>query len=358
MRASRVSRSGLMLLAVLLATAAATTTAEDARDSPRRVELPRAPRRGGAYRNLDPGFSETSKWTRFRFYLLGLATTMNAAHRFVPLPAAVPDVVRLRENHLAATVTWIGHSTLLLQLDGVNLLTDPTWSQRVGPLSGFVGVRRFTPPGLAFEDLPRIDLVLISHDHYDHLDEPTVRRLAQVFNPRFVVPLGVKAWLAERGITNVTELDWSESITVKGVEVVCTPTQHGSGRTLLDSGRRLWASWAVIGSKRFYFGGDSGYASHLELIGRVLGPFDLAALPIGSYRPRIIAKPIHMSPEEALQGSRDLRAHKFIGIHWGTFELAEEPYDEPPHRIAAEVDRLNLDPNTILLPRPGETLGW
>jgi L-ascorbate metabolism protein UlaG (beta-lactamase superfamily) len=277
---------------------------------------------------------------------------------FAPLPAATPDVAALRENRHAPTVTWVGHSTLLVQLDGVNFLTDPTWSLRLGPWSGTVGVRRFTPPGIAFADLPPIDFVLISHDHYDHLDEATVRRLARAFNPRFVVPLGIKTWLADRGITNVSELDWSESVTVKGLTIVCAPAQHGSGRALVDNGQRLWASWVVVGSKRFYFGGDTGYSPHLAMIGEAFGPFDLAALPIGSYTPRAIARPVHMSPEEALQASRDLRSARFIGIHWGTFELAREAYDEPPRRIAAEVARLELDPRSIWLPKPGETLGW
>ena len=322
------------------------------------AELPRAPRRDGTFYNLDPDFHRASNWTRIRFYLLSLATITSSAHRFAALPIAVPDVEALRKNRHEATVTWVGHSTLLVQLDGVNILTDPVYSNRLGPLSGTVGVHRFTPPGIPFEDLPSIDVVLISHDHYDHLDEPTVRRLAHAFHPLFVVPLGIKAWLEGRGITNAVELDWSESIKVKGLEIVCAPAQHGSGRSLTDVGRRLWASWAVIGSRRFYFAGDSGYASHFEMIGHALGPFDLAALPIGSYTPRRIAKPVHMSPEEALQASRDLRAADFIGIHWGTYKLAREPYDEPPRRIAAEVERLKLDPHTIWLPKPGETLDW
>jgi len=320
--------------------------------------IPRAPHVHGTYRNLDPDFWSASNWTRVRFYLLGLSATLNRDRTFTPLPTAVPDVDALRRNHHAPTVTWVGHSTLLVQLDGVNFLTDPTWNSRVGPWSGRLGVRRFTPPGIAFDDLPPIDFVLISHDHYDHLDEPTVRRLARAFNPRFVVPLGIKAWLSDRGITNVSELDWSESITVKGLEIVCTPAQHGSGRALVDAGERLWASWVVAGSRRFYFGGDTGYSPHFAMIGEAFGPFDLAALPIGSYTPREIARPVHMSPEEALQASLDLRSARFIGIHWGTFELAREPYDEPPRRIAAEVERLGLDPRSIWLPKPGETLSW
>jgi L-ascorbate metabolism protein UlaG (beta-lactamase superfamily) len=211
---------------------------------------------------------------------------------------------------------------------------------------------------VSLEDLPPIDFVLISHDHYDHLDEPTVRRLARIFNPTFVVPLGLGAWLADRGITNSIELSWGQSTTVKGLTIVCAPAQHGSGRTLIDQGRRLWASWAVLGSRRFYFAGDSGYHSHFKEIGDALGPFDLAALPIGSYTPRSIARPGHISPEEALQAWTDLRGARFIGIHWGTFDLAREPYKEPLALIAAEVERRGLDPAAVWILKPGETLPW
>jgi N-acyl-phosphatidylethanolamine-hydrolysing phospholipase D len=351
MRTKRLLRLGFALLLLPVAIVGPTWGLEGR-------EFPRAPHVHGTFRNLDPAFWSASNWTRVRFYLLGASTLLNGQTAYAPLPSAVPDVNALRRNRQASTVTWVGHSTLLVQLDGVNVLTDPTWSLRVGPWSGTLGVRRFTPPGIAFDDLPPIDLVLISHDHYDHLDEATVRRLARTFNPRFVVPLGIKAWLADRGIMNVSELDWGQTVTVKGLEIVCTPAQHGSGRAVLDSGQRLWASWVVIGSKRFYFAGDSGYSPHLAMIGQAFGPFDLAALPIGSYTPREIARPVHMSPEEALQGSLDLRSARFVGIHWGTFTLAREAYDEPPRRIAAEVARLALDPRSIWLPKPGETLSW
>src|SRR5262249_9153505 len=148
------------------------------------------------------------------------------------------------------------------------------------------------------------------HDHYDHLDEPTVRHLARRFDPLFVVPVGIKAWLADRGITNTVELSWGEETTVKGLTVVCTPAQHASGRTLSDQNRRLWASWAVLGSERFFFGGDTGYSKSFKEIGDVLGPFDLAALPIGSYTPRALARAVHMSPEDALDAWTDLRASR------------------------------------------------
>jgi len=274
------------------------------------------------------------------------------------LPLGTPDVQALRDNRSAPTVTWIGHATVLVQLDGVNFLTDPTWAKRTGPFGGLVGVGRYTPPGVRFEDLPRIDFVVISHDHYDHLDEPTVLRLARRDNPLFVVPLGIKAWLADRGITHAAELDWGGSIDVKGLTVVCVPAQHGSGRTMVDQGRRLWASWAVLGSRRFYFAGDTGYHSHFKAAGDAFGPFDLAALPIGSYTPREISQVVRISPEEALQASLDLRATHFLGIHWGTFGLAREPYDEPPKRLAAEVARRGIDPAATWVLKPGETVAW
>src|SRR4030095_730007 len=286
--------------------------------------IPRAPRLGNRFRNLDPEYHRASIWARARSLVIG-GTWLIGERRVAALPIVTPDVPALRVNSSRHTVPWIGHSTLLVQLDGVNFLTDPTWAGRTGPFGGVVGVGRYTPPAIAFDDLPRIDFVLISHDHYDHLDEPTVRHLASKFNPRFVGPLGIKKWLEDRGITNAVELDWGESVKIRGLTVVCTPAQHGSGRTLIDQGRRLWASWAVLGSHRFYFAGDTGYYRHFKEIGDALGPFDLAALPIGSYTPRAIARSVHISPEEAIQASLDLRAARMVGIHWGTLWLAREP---------------------------------
>lgn len=316
-----------------------------------------AQRAGRAYKNVDPQYRRASYWARLHSLVVG-ATWLVSERRVAALPLATPDLRALRDRSRSATVTWIGHSTVLVQLDGVTFVTDPTWADRSGPFSGFIGVRRYTPPGIAFDDLPPIDFVLISHDHYDHLDEPTVRRLARRFDPLFVVPLGIKAWLADRGITNAVELDWGESATVNGLTVVCTPAQHGGGRTVVDQGRRLWSSWAVLGSKRFYFSGDTGYYRHFQETGDRLGPFDLAALPIGSYTPREIARPVHTSPEEALQAALDLRATRMLGVHWGTFALAREPYDEPPTRLRAEVERRQLDPARAWILRPGETRSW
>jgi N-acyl-phosphatidylethanolamine-hydrolysing phospholipase D len=362
-----MTRRATFLLAIVLSVMAgdgfSATSAPDpaaTQSQPPRVApsyFDPAERAGSAYKNVDPEYRRASYWARLHALVMG-ATWLVTERRVAALPLGTPDLAALRDRSHAPTVTWIGHSTVLVHLDGMNFLTDPTWAERSGPFSGFIGVRRYTPPGIAFDDLPPIDFVLISHDHYDHLDEPTVRRLARTFDPLFVVPLGIKAWLADRGITNAVELNWGESVTVKELTVVCTPAQHGSGRTVIDQGRRLWSSWAVLGSKRFYFGGDTGYYRHFAETGDRLGPFDLAALPIGSYTPREIAKPVHMSPEEALQAALDLRASHLLGVHWGTFALAREPYDEPPTRLRAEVERRHLGADTAWILNPGETRSW
>jgi L-ascorbate metabolism protein UlaG (beta-lactamase superfamily) len=325
-------------------------------DAPAAGPLAAAKFSGSHFLNQDPHYTRGPLSARLRTFATGM-TWLVAERRVAALTPGVPDLERLRGGTAQPTVTWIGHATVLVQLDGLTILTDPTWSNVVGPF-GVLGVHRYTPPGIRFEDLPRVDVVLISHDHYDHLDAPTVARLARTFNPHFLVPKGLKPWFADRGITNVTELNWGASVAQGGVTFVCTPAQHGGGRTLADQGRRLWSSWVVLGSKRFYFGGDTGYYHHFKDAGDAYGPFDLAALPIGSYTPRETARPVHMSPEEALQAFTDLRATTFVGIHWGTYALAREPFDEPPRRIAAEVARRELPGDHVLILPPGQTASW
>ena len=177
----------------------------------------------GGFRNLNPSYARPDFWTRWKFVIPRLLKSTSSARE--EFPVTPNDGHALRENVGTPTVTWVGHSTLLVQLDGVSFLTDPQWSERASPLS-FAGPRRVVPPGVRFEDLPPIDFVLISHDHYDHLDAPTVERLWAAHRPRFLVPLGLKAWFAERGIDGVDELDWWETRTVKGLTVVCLPAQH------------------------------------------------------------------------------------------------------------------------------------
>jgi N-acyl-phosphatidylethanolamine-hydrolysing phospholipase D len=294
------------------------------------------------FRNTDPNFQRPSSWTRWSFIVRRLWTGMTTSRAF-DAPRIANDGHALRSGLVNPSVTWIGHSTVLLQLDGVNVLTDPHWSARASPLS-WAGPRRLSPPGLRLEDLPRIHVVVISHDHYDHLDLRTVQRLAETHDPLFLVPLGLKAWFAENGMSRVEELDWWQEREIRGVRLVCVPAQHFSQRTLWDGNTRLWASWAVLGGqRRFYFSGDTGYFGGFKETGRRLGPFDLAALAIGAYVPPEIMKTVHTTPEEAVQAFLDLGARVLLGIHWGTFDLAEEPLDEPPLRMLAEIRRRGID---------------
>jgi N-acyl-phosphatidylethanolamine-hydrolysing phospholipase D len=259
----------------------------------------------GGFRNTNADFRRPSAWTRWNFVVRRLWTTTLSPRTFVA-PRVSNDGAILRAGGMNPSITWIGHATLLIQIDGVNILTDPQWSERASPVS-WGGPRRLSPPGLAFEDLPRIDVVLISHDHYDHLDLNTVQRLAAAGDPLFLVPLGLKAWFAENGMTRVEELDWWQEYEYGAVKFVCVPAQHFSQRTLADANKRLWASWALLSpERRFYFSGDTGYFGGFEEAGRRFGPFDLAALAIGAYLPPEIMKFVHLTPEEAVQAFTDL----------------------------------------------------
>ena len=273
-------------------------------------------------------------------------------------PLVANDGVLLREGaaHGAPTVTWVGHATVLVQMDHVSFLTDPTWSHTASPFA-FVGPRRYAPPGLPFEALPKIDFVLISHNHYDHLDVPTVRRLAAT-GARVLVPLKVGALLCRAGISQVDELDWWEARRLGPVTVHCVPSQHWSGRGLGDQSLTLWGGWAVIGqTQRFYFAGDTGYFPGFADIGSRLGPFGLAAVPIGAYEPQAMMRPVHLNPEEALQAGLDVGADVMLGMHYGTFDLTDEPLDEPPRRFRAEALRRSLS-ESVWTPPLGETRRW
>ncbi len=321
--------------------------------------MPGAPahHRERGFANVSQSHPTVGAWTRVTFFVSRMwAATFSP--RTANLPQVASDLGTIRANRGAVTVTWVGHSTLLVQLDGVNILTDPHWSDRASPVS-FAGPRRVSAPGLRFEDLPPIHVVVISHDHYDHLDEATVKRLVAAHRPRFIVPLGLKAWFADLGITEVDELDWWGAVTLKGLTFTCVPAQHFSGRTPWDRNRRLWSGWVVAGrDKRLYFAGDTGYFDGFKGIGARLGPFDLAAIPIGAYVPQVIMKASHTTPEEALRAFADVRGERFVPIHWGTFDLAEEPLEEPPQRLIAEARRLQLDLSRIWVLKHGETRRW
>jgi N-acyl-phosphatidylethanolamine-hydrolysing phospholipase D len=281
-----------------------------------------------------------------------------AARRGQPPAVVENDGAYVRSNGHVPTITWIGHSTFLVQIDGVNILTDPIWNDRASPVR-FVGPRRLVPPGMRFEDLPRIDAVVISHDHYDHLDVDTVRRLAREHGPRFFVPLRLRAWMADEGVTDVVELDWGESAAFRGLTFICTPAQHSSGRGLHDQNLRLWSSWVVAGAhRRFFFAGDTGYDPSLIDIGRHFGPFDLTAMPIGGYAAYPGGRhPNHLSPEEAVRLHQEIGGRRLVPMHFSTFAMNIEPFAEPPQRLTAEAERRGISDQVRIL-SPGETLRW
>ena len=263
-----------------------------------------------------------------------------------PTPRVAPDLAFIAANaragaRMVPAVTWIGHASTLLQIGGVNVLTDPIFSERASPIAG-LGPKRALPPGLAIEQLPRIDVVVISHNHYDHLDEASVVALAHQAGgaPVFLVPLGNKAWFEALGLRSAVELDWWQSHHVGAVEFVMTPVQHWSGRGFGDRLQTLWGGWAMLAPDfSAFFGGDTGYSPDFAEIDRRLSPrngggFDLAILPIGGYAPRWFMAQQHVDPAEAVRMHRDLRARQSFGMHWGTFELTDESLDEPPRAVA------------------------
>jgi N-acyl-phosphatidylethanolamine-hydrolysing phospholipase D len=311
----------------------------------------------GGFRNTDSYFRRPSSWTRWSFIGRRLWEGMTAPRSF-DAPRIANNGAGLRARSLNPSITWIGHSTLLVQVEGLNVLTDPQWNERASPLS-WAGPRRLSPPGLAFDHLPRIDVVVVSHDHYDHLDLETVKRLAEAHDPLFLVPLGLKAWFADNGMSRVKELDWWQESEYRGVKFVCVPAQHFSQRSLSDGNTRLWASWAVLSpERRLYFSGDTGYFAGFKETGERLGPFDVAALPVGAYLPPEMMKLVHTTPEEAVQAFIDLDARVMLAIHWGTFDLADEPLGDPPERMLAEIRRRGIDAGRAWILKIGETRGW
>lgn len=316
-------------------------------------ELGPAPRSDGRFRNWTPRSREAGVSVTFPFFLRRMSARFRDP---VGLPGRVsPDRDRIAEQATGAQVTWVGHATLLVQMSGVAFLTDPIWSSSAGP--GGVGAMRYEDPGLAIEDLPPIDFVVVSHNHYDHLDRSSLARIAQD-HPKaiFFVPLENGDLLRGDDIVNVVELDWGERREVGAVTVHCLPSQHWSQRGIGDQQKALWSSWAVTSSdRRFYFGGDTGFFDGFGLIRSLLGPFDLAAVPIGAYEPQAMMKFSHLDPEEAVEAALALGARRMLGIHFGTFDLSDEPIDEPPKRFRAAAHQLGVPEDNTWILDLGET---
>jgi L-ascorbate metabolism protein UlaG (beta-lactamase superfamily) len=276
------------------------------------------------------------------------ASSESRPRKPIPLGDGAP-----RSAAAPLAVTWLGHATALVEIDGYRLLTDPVWSQRCSP-SKTIGPQRLHPPPVDLEVLPALDAVVISHDHYDHLDMDTVRMLARTQRAVFVTPLAVGAHLRAWGIpaSRIVELDWGDGYSIDDLTLTCTPARHFSGR-FLSRNNTLWSSWVFAGPQhRLYFGGDTGYTDGFADIGGRHGPFDLTLLPIGAYNKSW--PDIHMNPEEAIAAHRDLNAGApggvLVPIHWCTFRLAPHPWAEPADRLVEAALDAAVE---IAVPKPG-----
>ncbi|MFY9337234.1 MAG: MBL fold metallo-hydrolase [Mycobacterium sp.] len=306
--------------------------------------------RGGVFHNLEPSSTISLDLEENRMVLYDMFASGSRRLPAGGVPLADPGP---RSGARDLSVTWLGHATVLLEIDGYRILTDPVWSDRCSP-SRTVGPQRLHPPPMPLESLPALDAVVISHDHYDHLDMDTVRSLARTQRATFITPLGVGAHLREWGIpaSRIVELDWHAGFRIDDLHLTATPARHFSGR-FLSRNNTLWSSWVIAGPRnRAFFGGDTGYTGSFADIGAQYGPFDLTVLPIGAYNR---AWPdIHMNPEEAVAAHLDLQGGGVGGlmmpIHWGTFRLAPHPWAEPAERL---VDAAAATGVEVAVPKPG-----
>jgi N-acyl-phosphatidylethanolamine-hydrolysing phospholipase D len=268
------------------------------------------------------------------------------------------------------SATFINHCTYLMEVFGITILTDPIWNDRCSPVS-FVGPKRRHDPHIDIEEIENVDYVLISHNHYDHLDLSSIRRIYKRFpKVTFIVPVGVKKWFLKKGIDQVVELDWWQTVTFcseKGapeVEVAAVPAQHHSGRGLFDSNKSLWAGFVTTvscdnKSKRFYFAGDTAYNPHdFKQIGARFKDIDLSICPIGTYSPKKFMETVHLSPEGAVAIHKDIKSKLSVGMHWATFCLSEEAHNAPPYDLYKEMEKEGLDHKTFQPIPPGDSVAW
>jgi L-ascorbate metabolism protein UlaG (beta-lactamase superfamily) len=314
----------------------------------RRARMEQSPQwQDGAFVNAEPIVNHAGPMLRGMLHV--------SEHASPTPPLAVPplDPASLRTPPASGLrITWFGHSGTLIELDGSRVLTDPSWSERSSPVS-WLGPRHWFAPPIALKDLPPIDAVVISHDHYDHLDYPTLVAMKD-WDTKFVVPLGIGAYLEGWGIAaeKVVELDWWERTQVRGLTIVATPARHASGRTPFDRDQTLWASYALLGPRhRAYFSGDTGMFHALREIGKRYGPFDVTMIEVGQYHAGW--PDWHIGPEQAVKAHQQLRGKVFFPIHWGGLQLAYHGWTEPAERVLAAAAELHA---TVVIPAPGRPI--
>jgi len=252
-------------------------------------------------------------------------------------------------------ITVVNHATVLIQVDKINILTDPHFSLRASPLS-FIGPKRVVKPGIALEDLPPIDIILISHNHYDHLDLKSLRTLSKKHKSKIYAGLETSKFLESEKIKGSQDLDWWKSVNEGSLKITFVPAQHWSARGLFDKREMLWGGFYINGTRSVYFAGDTGYGTFFNLIKERLGVPEISLLPIGAYEPRWFMKSAHMNPPEAIQAFKDLESYKMIGIHFGTFKLTDEGYSEPEEFLRKEIKKNSLDERLFIIPKFGRAI--
>lgn len=359
MRATSRSRSKLLLnrrrvnrlLAAfpLLIGACATAKVRSAKDAPYHHTAdgfrnpPGSPESGGDF----------SDWASF--FWRGLSRRDDVA---IP-----PDHVLAREAVLAGLrqagdedrVTWLGHASFLLRLTGQTIVTDPFLSDHASPVPP-LGPKRAVPPAFRAQELPPIDVLVITHNHYDHLDLPSLDKLPRAPGARAIVPLGLGHYASSRGFDQVVEMDWHDRITINGLEIVAVPAIHMSKRGFFDRNRTLWTGYRLqTERRRVYVAGDTAYGPVFRELGPDIGPFDLGLVPIGAYEPRLLMRQVHTTPEEAVKIGRDLSIKRLVAKHWGTIKLTDEPLFEPPGRFRQAASEAGYAEEDVWVMKIGET---
>jgi L-ascorbate metabolism protein UlaG (beta-lactamase superfamily) len=271
----------------------------------------------------------------------------------IPTP---PPLLNITDEN-AVVATYLNHATVLIQTRDFNILTDPIWSSRTSPVQ-WAGPKRIYAPPIPFDSLPRIDLVLLSHNHYDHMDANTLGRLYQKFKPRFLIPLGDQSAMQSFGIPHSHEMDWWDEIVINpDLKIIFTPSQHWSARGVRDKNKSLWGSFLMIyRGQKIYFAGDTGYSVHFKNLYEKYGKMDISLLPIGAYEPRWFMKDHHMNPEEAVQAHLDLGSRRSMAIHFGTFQLTDEGYDKPVQDLKKALAEKNIPQEDFQVLSPGHRI--